>query len=302
MTDGDNNAQDSNGERQRVSPLARRIASENNVNLSMVKGTGPLGRVIERDVTAYMTAPPSAVLTPGSTAPAIEPGKTLVIPMSKMRQAIAKNLVASKQTIPHYYTTIDVDVTELSLMRERLNTVLESQKIRLSLSDFLFRGVATAALKHPVINATFDGQNVTRYGDVNLGMAVSVPDGLIVPILRNVNRMGLIEIRRKTADLVDRARAQRLKQDEMRGATFSVSNLGSYGVREFSGIINPPQVAILAIAAAEKRAVVREDSIVIRTMLTLTLSADHRVVDGADGADFLRTLKGLLEEPGMMLL
>jgi pyruvate dehydrogenase E2 component (dihydrolipoamide acetyltransferase) len=297
-------AEDANGQRQRVSPLAKRIAQENRVDLSLVQGTGPQGRIIERDVTAFLAAPPPAVMAPVAAPSAvfIEPGKTLVVPMSKMRQAIAKNLVTSKQTIPHYYTTIDVDVQELVGLRERLNAILEPQKIRLSLSDLLFRGLATALLKHPVVNATFDGQNVTRYGDVNLGMAVSVPDGLIVPILRNVNRMGLLEIRRRTADLVDRARANRLKQDEMRGATFSVSNLGSYGVREFSAIINPPQVAILAIAAAQKRPVVRGESVVVRTMLTLTLSADHRVVDGAEGADFLRSLKGVLEEPGTMLL
>jgi pyruvate dehydrogenase E2 component (dihydrolipoamide acetyltransferase) len=292
-----------NGRPIRISPLARRIALEKGVDLSLVQGTGPLGRIIERDIAAFMAAPPPAKVTAPVVSPAaIGPGATQVIAMTKMRHAIAKNLVASKQTIPHYYSTIDIDVEELSALRERLNAILESRRIRLSLSDLLARALATALLKHPALNATFDGTNITRYGDVHLGMAVAIPDGLIVPVLRNVNRMGLIEIRQRTADLVERARAQRLKQDEMRGATFSVSNLGAYGLREFSAIINPPQVAVLAIAAAEKRAVVRGGSIVARTMLTLTLSGDHRVVDGADGADFLRTLKGLLEEPGMMLL
>jgi pyruvate dehydrogenase E2 component (dihydrolipoamide acetyltransferase) len=162
--------------------------------------------------------------------------------------------------------------------------------------------VATALLRHPTLNSTFNGTEITRYGDVHLGMAVSVPDGLIVPVLRNIHLMGLKEIRQRSVDLVDRARAQRLKQDEMSGGTFTVSNLGTFGIREFSAIINPPQVGILAIAAAEKRPVVRNDQIVARTMMTLTLSADHRVVDGAAAAEFLKTLKTVLEQPGMMLV
>ena len=157
-------------------------------------------------------------------------------------------------------------------------------------------------MKHPALNSTFNGTEITRYSDVHLGMAVSIPDGLIVPVLRNIHTMGLKEIRQRSVDLVDRARAQRLKQDELAGGTFTVSNLGTYGIREFSAIINPPQVAILAIAAAEKRAVVRNNQIVARTMMTLTLSADHRIVDGATAADFLKTLRTLLEQPWMILV
>jgi pyruvate dehydrogenase E2 component (dihydrolipoamide acetyltransferase) len=156
---------------------------------------------------------------------------------------------------------------------------------------------------HPNVNAHFNGQKneITRFGDVNLGIAVALPDGLIVPVLRNINQMGLREIRQRSQDLAERARAGKLKQDELTGATFTVSTLGAYGVREFSAIINPPEVGILAVGAAAQRAVVRNDQLVARTMMSVTLSVDHRVVDGATAADFLRTLKSMLEEPGMML-
>ena len=175
------------------------------------------------------------------------------------------------------------------------------ENIKLSISDFIAKATAAALLRHPAVNAHYSDEGITRFGDVNLGIAVAIPDGLIVPVLRNVDQMGLKEIRVRSEDLIKRARAQKLKQDEGRGATFTISNLGTYGVREFSAIINPPEVAILAVASAEKRAVVRGDAVVSRTILTLTLSADHRAVDGATAADYLRTLKGLLEEPGMML-
>ncbi len=176
-----------------------------------------------------------------------------------MRSAIAKSLLASKQNIPHFYESIDVDVEDLAKLRAELNDLLEPEKIRLSLGDFVSKAVATALLRHPALNATFNGTEITRYGDVHLGMAVAIPDGLIVPVLRNIHHMGLKEIRQRSVDLVDRARAQRLKQDEMTGGTFTVSNLGTFGIREFSAIINPPQVGILAVAAAEKRPVVHND-------------------------------------------
>jgi len=288
------------GRRILVSPLARRIAQQKNIDLSRLVGSGPRGRIVRQDVLGARATSPSK--TPVLAAAAIGNGQTQVIPLTKMRSAIAKSLQASKQNIPHFYETIDVDVEDLATMRAGLNELLEPEKIRLSLGDFISKAVASCLLRHPALNATFNGSEVTRYGDVNLGMAVSVPDGLIVPVLRNIHLMGVKEIRQRSVDLVDRARAQRLKQDEMTGGTFTVSNLGTFGIREFSAIINPPQVAILAVAAAEKRAVVRGDKIVARTMMTLTLSADHRVVDGATAADFLKTLKSWLERPGMLLI
>jgi pyruvate dehydrogenase E2 component (dihydrolipoamide acetyltransferase) len=303
------------GERMIASPVARRLAADRGVDLKLILGTGPGGRIVQKDVMDYAGKPAAAVA--GSDAPAsakpqaaplasakVSRGDKQVVPLTKMRQAIAKGLQASKQNIPHFYETVDVDVEDLSALRVRLNTALEGEKIRLSIGDLISKAVAIALLKHPALNAHYSEKTseITRFGDVHLGFAVALPDGLIVPVLRNIDQMGLKEIRTRSADLIDRARAQRLKQDEMTGATFTVSNLGTFGIREFAAIINPPSVAILAVASAEKRAVVRNDQIVARTMLTLTLSADHRAVDGAVAAEFLRTLKGLLEEPGLMLV
>jgi pyruvate dehydrogenase E2 component (dihydrolipoamide acetyltransferase) len=290
--------------RIRISPLARRIAADKQIDPQTLQGSGPGGRIVKQDVLNHATSAPSADAGEAVQNRSLQPsgnGSKQIIGLTKMRAAIAKALQASKQTIPHFYETIDVDVEELTALRVRLNEMLEPEKVRLSLSDFLAKAIASALLRHPVLNSTFNGTEITRHSEVHLGMAVSIPDGLIVPVLRNVQQMGLKEIRQKTVDLVDRARAQHLRQDEMTGGTFTTSNLGTYGIREFSAIINPPQVGILAIAAAEKRPVVRNNQIVARTMLTMTLSADHRIVDGATAAEFLRSLKGLLEEPGMML-
>jgi pyruvate dehydrogenase E2 component (dihydrolipoamide acetyltransferase) len=305
-------------DRIRVSPLARRLAEERGVDLSEITGSGPGGRIVQNDVLAFAEGqkstpakPTTSVVGPESkpSKPApqlpqrVASGETQVIPLNKMRQTIALRLQQSKQQIPHFYETIDADVESLATVREKLNKQLEPQKIRLSLSDFVNKAIISALTMHPAVNAHFyaSKNEITRFGDVNLGIAVAVPDGLIVPVLRNADQMGLKEIRQRSADLAERARAGKLKQDEMTNATFSVSTLGAYGIREFSAIINPPEVGILAIGAAEKRPVVRDDDIVPRTMMTLTLSVDHRAVDGATAADFMRTLKSLLEEPALML-
>jgi pyruvate dehydrogenase E2 component (dihydrolipoamide acetyltransferase) len=290
-----------NGDRIFASPLARRIAKDKGIDLQHIKGTGPGGRIVQKDVLEFGgdTAEPGAER---SAAPDHGARQTQVMPMTKMRAAIAAALQRSKQQIPHFYETIDIDVEELSSLRARLNEQLKKLDVKLSLADFVAKGVCAALLKHPVVNSTFDGTNITRHASVHLGMAVAVADGLIVPVLKHADKMGLRELREKTVPLVERARAGRQKQDEASGGTFTISSLGSFGIREFAAIINPPQVAILAVGAAEKRAVVKGDQIVARTMMSVTLSADHRIVDGATAADFLRTLKTLLEEPGMMLV
>jgi pyruvate dehydrogenase E2 component (dihydrolipoamide acetyltransferase) len=299
-----------------ASPLARRVAADKGVDLSRLRGTGPGGRIIQRDVLEYAEKGGDGARSasaPG-TAPAAAPppamparvgrGEPQVVPMSKMRSAIAAGLQRSKQNVPHFYETVDVDVEALSSLRGRLNEQLKAENVKISVSDFVYKAVAAALLRHPALNAHFnaDKGEIVRYGDVNLGIAVAVPDGLIVPVMRGVDQMGLREIRVRSADLVKRAQALRLKQDEMRGATFTISNLGMFGIREFSAIINPPEVGILAVGTAEPRAVVRGGAIVARTMMTLTISADHRAVDGAVAAEFLQTLKAMLEEPGMMLV
>lgn len=301
-----------NGTRVFASPLARRVAADKGVDLSRVKGSGPGGRIVQRDVFEWdggeagsrrTTASPADAGRPAAPA-RVSRGETQVIPLTKMRAAIAAGLQRSKQNVPHFYETIDIDVEALSSLRGRLNEQLNAEGVKLSVSDFVYKAVAAALVRHPALNAHFDAAKgeIVRFGDVHLGIAVAVPDGLIVPVMRGVDQMGLREIRTRSADLVKRAQSLRLKQDEMRGATFTISNLGMFGIREFSAIINPPEVAILAVGAAEKRAVVRGDAVVARTMMTVTLSADHRAVDGAVAAEFLRTLKAMLEEPGMMLV
>jgi pyruvate dehydrogenase E2 component (dihydrolipoamide acetyltransferase) len=286
------------GERLRVSPLARRIAEDRGVDLNQLQGSGPSGRIVQKDVLAAAESVP-AKSQPIPTAV----GEKQTTPLTKMRSAIAAALQRSKQQVPHFYVTVDVDMEEVVRLRERMNKQLEAEKIKLSVGDFVTRAVIGALQKHPGVNAHFNGEKteITRFGDINLGLAVALPDGLIVPVLRAAQKMGLKEIRQRSVDLVDRARSQKLKREELSGATFTISNLGMFGVKEFNAIINPPEVGILAVSAAEKRAVVRGDQIIARSTMSLTLSADHRAVDGAAAAEFLRTLKNLLEDPAMML-
>jgi pyruvate dehydrogenase E2 component (dihydrolipoamide acetyltransferase) len=300
-----------NGRRVFASPLAKRIAADKGIDLSQLQGTGPQGRIVQRDVLAYAERPPAARGRPGVPATASAPlpqriprGETEAVPLNKMRLAIATALQRSKQQVPHFYVTVDVDVEAVMALRAGMNKALEPEGIKLSLNDFVSKAAATALLRHPALNAHFTGESIVRFGDVHLGIAVAIPDGLIVPVLRSADQMGLRELQQRTAELAKKARATppRLKEDEMKGATFTISNLGMFGVRDFAAIINPPSVAILAVAGAEKRPVVRGDQIVARTMMGLTLSVDHRAVDGATAAEFLRTLKVILEEPGMMLV
>ena len=314
-TNGKGGGNGSAGGRVIASPLAKKIAADKGVDLSSLTGTGPNGRIVQKDVLDYFDKPKPAapaaqpaaaekpVAKPAAPLPQrVATGQTEQIELTKMRATIAQRLQQSKQTIPHFYEVVDIDMARANALRASLNKSLEKEKVRLSVGDLIAKAVAVALKAHPALNATFDGKTVTRHGDVNLGVAVALPEGLIVPVLRNIDQMGLKEIRQRSADLVDRARAQKLKRDEMSGATFTVSNLGTYGVREFSAIVNPPEVGILAIGSGEDRAVVRDGQVVARPTMTVTLSADHRVVDGATAAEFLRTLRAMLEEPGMMLV
>jgi pyruvate dehydrogenase E2 component (dihydrolipoamide acetyltransferase) len=305
---------------QRVlaSPLARKVAEETGVDLSQIRGSGPGGRITQQDVLNFKPEPKQHAGAERSAAPAptqtqkdqpafsarMSRGETQTIAFNKMRQTIAQRLQQSTQQLPHFYETVDIDIEELMNARERLNKSLEKTGVRLSVGDFVAKAVAVSLQKHPNVNAHFNGQTseVKQFADVHLGMAVALENGLIVPVLRNIDQMGLVEIRQRSADLVDRARQQKLKQDELTGATFTVSNLGTHGIKHFTAIINPPEVGILAVGAAEKRAVVRDNQIVARWILSVTMSSDHRVVDGAAAADFLRTLRGLLEDPAMMLV
>jgi pyruvate dehydrogenase E2 component (dihydrolipoamide acetyltransferase) len=305
------------------------LAAEKGVDISQIRGTGPNGRIHVRDVEDFLknphsptrapVAPPSVSgATPQASAPvaaAARPaapalpairasGSKEVIPLTKMRQVIAQRLQLSKQTVPHFYTTIDVDMEAAMALRERVNQQLEKEKLKISVNDLVMKAVAMALVRHPEMNAHFKEKEneIHRFADVNLGVAVALPDGLIVPVLRGVQHMGLREIKIRTADLVERAKSQRLKGDEMTGGTFTISNLGAWGVKDFGAIVNTPEIGILAVGAAEQRAVVYKGQLAARYTMSLTLSGDHRAVDGATAAEFCRTLKGMLEEPGMMLV
>ncbi len=211
-------------------------------------------------------------------------------------------MTEAKRVAPDIHVTVDIRIDGVVAARERLNKTLEKEKIKLSVGDFVTKAVALALRRHPAVNATFDGETLTRRGEVNVGIAVALPDGLIVPVLKHADALGLREIRTGSEALYEAARAMKLTSDQMTGGTFTISNLGMYGVREFDAILNLPQVGILAVGAAEKRPVVEGDKLVVGTVMTVTLTVDHRVVNGADAAEFLRTLKGLLEEPASMLL
>ena len=299
------------GGRVFASPLAKRIAKNEGVDIAQISGTGPGGRIVQKDVLAFIDgggakqdAPAQQSQPAAASLPQrVASGQTETEQLSKMRQAIAKQLQKSMQTLPHFYETMDIRMDAAEALRASLNKQMEKEGVRLSIGDLIAKAVAATLKLHPVLNSTFDGETVTRHGDVHLGMAVALDNGLIVPVLRNIDQMGLREIRLRSKDIIDKARAQKLKGDEMTGATFTVSNLGAFGIKQFTAIINPPAVAILAIGAGKKQPIVTDDGdLEVGTIMNVTLSADHRVVDGADSARFLQTLKSMLEEPGMMLM
>ncbi len=219
-----------------------------------------------------------------------------------MRKTIAQRMLQAKQTAPEIHVTVEVRVDKVVAVREELNRQLAAENIKLSLGDFVTKAVAIALRRHPGLNASFEQDAIVRHGEVNIGIAVALDEGLIVPVLHRADTLGLAEIRRQSAALAVAARSSQLTPDHLTGSTFTISNLGMYGISQFDAILNLPEVGILAVAAAERRPVVEGDKLVPGTVLSLTLTADHRAVDGAMAADFMRTIKRLLEEPAMMLL
>jgi pyruvate dehydrogenase E2 component (dihydrolipoamide acetyltransferase) len=245
------------------------------------------------------------VATPATKiAPAARPaaGAPKRIPHTPMRKTIAARMVQAKQSAPEIHVAVDIRVDEVVAIRERLNKQLAAEKIKLSMGDFVTKAVALALRKHPGVNATFEPEAIVEHPEVNVGIAVALEGGLMVPVLHNADTLGLREIRTGSEALAEAARAGKLTSAQLTGGTFTISNLGMYGVREFDAILNLPQVGILAVGAAEKRAVVVGDTLKVGTVMTVNLTVDHRAVDGAMAAEFLRTLKGLLEEPTSMLL
>ncbi len=308
----------SNGERIKASPLAKNIARENNIDLAQLTGTGPNGRITERDVNAFLQtrapsaptlpalppAPPVAI-KPAPVAPPPSAPAELVAgeqPLSKMRQVIARRLLESKTTIPHYYLTMEIYMGDAMKLREQLNAMAANDSEKLSVNDLIVAASARTLKKFPNVNAYFKGDKMEMHDAVNVGVAVSVDDGLLTPVLHNADQKSLKQIAVETKELAARARANKMKPEDLGPGTFTISNLGMYGIDEFAAIINPPESSILAVGAVKKIPVVVSDQIQIAQVMKVTLSADHRIVDGALGARFLQELKKLLENPVNLLL
>ncbi|MEX0775678.1 MAG: pyruvate dehydrogenase complex dihydrolipoamide acetyltransferase [Phycisphaeraceae bacterium] len=314
--------------RIRISPLAAKLADEKGVDLEGIEGSGPGGRIIKRDVLKAAeggkaapsgkpaggrpSAPAGAVKPITAGAPAT-PGEgkavgleSKLVKLSNMRKTIARRLIESKTTIPHYQVSISVNMDPLLTLRGTLNQQLEAQGVKLSVNDFVVRACALAILQHPLANASWSDGGIQHHGTINIGVAVALPEekggGLVVPTVRDVQNKGLRTISAETKRLADKARKTGLSPEEMSDGTFTVSNLGMFGVEHFTAIINPPQSAILAVGAALEKAVVRDGQIVIGREMVCTLSADHRVLDGAAAAQCLVTVKQLLENPAALLV
>jgi pyruvate dehydrogenase E2 component (dihydrolipoyllysine-residue acetyltransferase) len=279
------------GSRVKASPLAKRIAADKGLDLGSMAGSGPEGRIIKRDVeqaSATAAAPaPARPLAPGA-------GFTDV-PLSQMRKTIAKRLVQSIGPIPTYYLTAEADMERVAEARESL--LAKDEKGKFSFNDFVIRATASALRQHPWVNAWWQENQVRQWHEVHVGVAVAVDEGLITPIIRHADQKSLREIAAEVRELAGRAREKKLKPEEYTGATFSVSNLGMFGIDEFTAIINPPEAAILAVGRIEPKAVVVNGEIVVRRRMRITMSCDHRVIDGATGAAFLKTLVAMLENP-----
>jgi len=300
--------------RIKASPLAKKIAKEKGVDLTQVVGTGPGGRITSKDVLDYLarreatkavvSAPVTAVPKPEATAvAAAEIEEAQVVPISGIRHAIAKKMAYSKTNIPHFYISTEVDMTEAAKMRNDLIPIIEAKTgVRLSFTHLLIKAVAMALKEYPQLNATCDGENIRISKDVNIGIAVGLEDGLIVPVLKKADSMDLAQIASRVERLVAKARERKLSEDEFTGGTFTISNLGILDVDSFIAIINPPEVAILATGRIRDKPAVVDGEIKIRKRMNITLSADHRAVDGLTAAKFLGRVKELLEKPYNLLL
>jgi pyruvate dehydrogenase E2 component (dihydrolipoamide acetyltransferase) len=286
--------------RLRASPLARRIAGERGIDLRTIRGSGPGGRIVRKDVEAASTyvgqAGSPAVPQPPSAAPA-----TIAIAPSKMRQAIARRMSQSKREAPHYYLLLDIDMTDALAFRSQFNEAV-GEANKASINDIIVRASALALQRHPAFNATIEGDQITQHGAQHICIGIALDDGLIAPAIIDAGAKPLAEIAVAARDLVDRARNGKLKPAEMSDGTFTISNLGALGVETLVAIIQPPQTAILGIGAVAPQPIVRDGAVVVRQMMKVALSADHRVTDGAQGAQFLAEIKRLLEKPLLLVL
>ncbi|XXT24403.1 dihydrolipoamide acetyltransferase family protein [Sorangium sp. So ce429] len=289
--------------RVKASPYVRKLGRERGLDLSGVAGTGPGGRIVARDLDGLQPAPAA----PAATAPG-ELAAPEVRPLSMMRKAIARRLTESKQTVPHFYLSIDVDADPLNALREQINADLaatagEGEKpAKVSFNDLLVKACAVALVRVPECNAQFTADAILIHRRVDISVAVAVPEGLVTPVVRNVDRKQVLDIAAEVRELAGRAKAKKLRPEEMANGTFSISNLGMYGIDNFGAVINPPEGAILAVGQVRREPVVRGETIVPGRRLSMTLSCDHRVVDGAVGATFLKVLRQLLEHPTQILI
>ncbi len=290
-----------------ISPLARKMAEEKGIDVSSLQGTGENGRIVKKDIEAYKPAAESTQEKPAATAkvataqPSVQytPGETTETPNSQVRSIIAKRLSESKYTAPHYYLIVEIDMDRAIEARQQINSLPDT---KISYNDMIIKATAMALRKHPMVNSSWGGDKIIHHGDINVGVAVAIPDGLVVPVLRNTDRMNYMEISAAVKNMAGRARSKGLKANEMEGSTFSVSNLGMYGIETFTSIINLPNSAILSVGAIVEKPVVKDGQIVVGNTMKLSLACDHRVVDGATGAEFLQTLRTYLEQPLTLLL
>jgi pyruvate dehydrogenase E2 component (dihydrolipoamide acetyltransferase) len=304
-----------------ASPLVRKLARENDIDLASVRGSGPGGRVIKRDVEGDgrvglpgnavrgPSAPPPPRRPKEAEAPAARAPEPPPMPsggrsekLSQMRKTIARRLTESKRDVPHFYLTIDVDAEPLVGMRAMYNEQLAKSGEKVSLNDLIIKACASALRKMPRVNASFAGDSIVYHDGVHISVAVAVPDGLLTPVVRDADRLGVLAISQAVRDLAERAKGKKLKPEEMQGGTFSISNLGMFGIDAFSAVINPPEGAILAVGQVRDEPVVKAGAVVPGKRLALTMSCDHRVIDGAVGAEWLKLLRGMIESPMTMLL
>lgn len=303
----------SSGDRLKATPLARRLAAEKGLNLASLQGTGPNGRITKADVLSGKAVSMSPAASATSTAPApvmaatgaiadmlTKQGQSFTaIPNNNIKKVTARRLSESKQTVPHFYLSVDCRIDQLLAMRKRIN---DSADVKVSVNDFVVRAVALALKEVPAANSAWSDDAVLQFNTVDISVAVATPNGLITPIVKNADKKGLAGISSEMKDLAERARAGKLKPEEFQGGGFTISNLGMFGVKDFAAIINPPQSCILAVGAGDQRPVVVDGKIEVATVMTCTLSVDHRSVDGAVGAQFLAAFKKRIEDPAIMLL
>lgn len=290
-----------NGGRLLISPIAARMAADNGIDLKTLSGSGPNGRIIKRDIEQALESPPTGSKQVFTSSTQVGASAYRDEPTSKMRQVIASRLAESIGPIPTFYLTVEIEMDNVLATRKQINANLDDDA-KISVNDIIVKAAAVSLIRHPWVNASYQDKSVRFYEQADIGVAVAIDEGLITPVIRGANLKGFGEISAEIKDLAGKAKAKKLQPEEYTGATFSISNLGMMGIKEFTAIINPPEAGILAVGGSIAMPVVRDGQIVIRNIMNVTMSCDHRVIDGATGAKFLQTFKQMLENPAMMLL